>query len=64
MKLYFEMTKYNHGQNIREKLCTIYIYIYIYICMYMYVYIIYIYIYNKLLLIIKLRFTYGEMKIR
>ena len=63
MKLYFEMTKYNHGQNIREKLCTIYIYIYmyIYICMYMYVY---IYIYNKLLLIIKLRFTYGEMKIR
>ena len=59
MKLYFEMTKYNYGQNIREKLCTIYIYI----CMYMYVYI-YIYIYNKLLLIIKLRFTYGEMKIR
>ena len=63
MKLYFEMTKYNHGQNIREKLCTIYIYIYVYIYMYVYV-CIYIYIYNKLLLIIKLRFTYGEMKIR
>ena len=61
MKLYFEMTKYNYGQNIREKLCTIYIYIYmyVYVCIY-----IYIYIYNKLLLIIKLRFTYGEMKIR
>ena len=53
------MTKYNQGKNIREKLCTIYIYmyIYVYIC-------IYIHIYSKLLLIIKLRFTYGERNIR
>ena len=61
------MTKYNQGKNIREKLCTIYIYIYIYmyVCMYIYVYIcIYIHIYSKLLLIIKLRFTYGERNIR